>query len=329
MDRKLLTIGIAIFAGTCMAVLLLGGRLGCGRSDETLAYVNGEPIRLSDFYQYLQHKADVSVITANGTASFKVNGSLGSQAFRDMVSQQLELQIARDKGLYPTQDELENELNAKLHANPAYVLDLVSQGISLELIKKSITIDLAQEKLLTQGVTYTEEQTKAYMRLHTKDFIQPERVDLSIIFLRDRSKCEQADGDLNSGQSFSNVALRYSEQPDTRELNGHLTEPGAELPAVANLPAEIRNGIRGLSEHQTSSWISSGGGFCKLYVNKLVPAAAIPMDDAKIDLLRRALAKQAGAKRINLEKLIADKLRTSKVSVVLPAYREAWKSLAN
>jgi foldase protein PrsA len=328
MDRKLLSIGIGAFAGTFAAVLLVCGIGGCGHRADTLAYINGQPITLAEFYQYLQNKSDVSVVTENGIASVKVDGSLGFQALRDLVSQEIELELAKDKGLYPSEAELEEELNAKRRANPSYLLDLLGQGLTLATIKQNLTVELAQEKLLTQGTTITEAQARAYVKSHASEFTQPAKADLLVILVGNAAKRDKVDDDLSSGQSFSTVALQRSEQPDARTFNGHLTNPSEELPAISSLPEEVQVAIKGLGIEQSTSWISYGGGYAKFFVNKLVPSEPTPMDDMKIDLLRRALAKQEGAKKVDLEKLVTDKLRDSKIEVVQPAYQEAWKTMA-
>ena len=309
------------FTGGFAAVLMVSGLQGCGHRSDVLAVINGQKIGMPEYYQYLQNKASVSVIMENGSASLPVEGSLGFQAMRDVVEQNVELQIAKDKGLYPTSGEVDNELTLRMKENPSYLVGMMGAGFSLDVIKKSITVELAQEKILSQGVSVSSAETDAYIKSHPSGFVSPELVDLSWILVKSASDEPAVDQYINSGESFGSVASRYSKAPNAQGSNGKFS---TDAVAATTLPEEIQSAIAKIKDGDTTPWIEVEGGFAKYYLNKRTPSKPIVLDSFKKEQLRRNIAKSKGMAIHNLPQMIMDKLRSSKVEVLQPQYFEAW-----
>ena len=66
-------------------------------------------------------------------------------------------------------------------------------------------------------------------------------------------------------------------------------------------------------------------GFAKFYLDKRVPEQPIVMDAAKIDLVRRELARREGQPKNDVQDMILRKLKSSKIQIVLPTYQQPWK----
>ena len=325
MDRKLVSLSVSTLIGAFAAVLVLGAINGCGRRGDTLAVVNGEPISMTEFYEYLQNKPEVTVVTQNGNIALPVDGSLGFQAARDLIGHQVELQIAKDKGCYPSESRVEQELQTQLKQNPNYLLGLMQKGLTIDVIRKSITLDLAQECLQTQGVTVTSEDAKKYIKKNPKLFMDPERVLLSLIYVKNAADKAKVDEALGSGQEFNSVAQALSQAPTAKRLNGHFTNPDDGPVATSALPQPIQQAIAGLGDHESSEWLQFSNGYAKLAVDKRTPAKPIVMDDAKIELVRREMAKRKGEQKNNIQEMVLEKLKTAKVDVVQTAYQDTWK----
>jgi parvulin-like peptidyl-prolyl isomerase len=326
LDKKVVGISTGAFFGAFAAVLTLGSLNGCSHSGDTIAIVNGERISLNEFYKFLENKPDATVLTQNGNARLPVDGSLGFQALRDVIGHQIELQLARDQGLYPSNAEVDAELALRKKVDPNFLIGNMQKGLTLDMIRKSMTLDLAQEKLLTRGITVTTQDATTYFTTHPKEFMEPARADVSVIFVKKQSSEPNVDQELASGQSFTDVAEKSSESPSARKFKGKLTDPDQEPPAISSLPQEVQDAIAGVPEQSQTRWVQFSNGYAKFHVDRRIPAKPAVMDDNKMEMLRRALAKQKGAATRDVQKMILDKLRSSKVEILQEEYKPEWKS---
>jgi len=309
------------FASAAMLFLLAA----CGRRGDNLAIVNGEPISMTEYYEYLQNKPEATVLTENGKISLPVDGSLGFQAARDLIGHQVELQIAKEKGCYPSATRVEQELQTKRSQNPNYLQNLMQAGVTLDVIRKNLTLDLAQECLQTMGTHVTTQDAQKYIQEHQKDFVEPEKVQILLCYVKDAADKGKVDSALASGQSFASVALSLSQAPTAHRYNGYLTDPNDGPVATTSLAAPIQQAIKDLKEQQMTNWIEFSNGFAKLYLDKRIPEQPIVMDAAKIELVRRELARREGAAKNDVQDMILKRLKTSKIDVVLPTYRDPWE----
>lgn len=325
MDKKTFAIGAGAFAGAfcATAIFMLGG---CGHRGNTIAVVNGDRLGTDEFYQYLANKPEVSVVTENGSTDLPVQGTLGFQAMRDLIDHQIELQIAKDKGVYPTPEQVERRLKLRLQNDPNFILNLEARGVPLDMIRKSLTFDLANENLLTQGIHLTTDQVKAYVAAHPAQFMEPAKADIDVVFVRTPGKKDEVDRELASGQSFDAVALRYSEAQTARAYNGKLTDPNEGPTILQTLPADVQTALAKLGEQESTGWIMMDGGFAKLYIEKRYAQKKTVFDAAKIELLRHELMVAEGKRVHDIAKMITDKLRHSKVDVVAEQYRDDWRT---
>lgn len=307
---------ITVFVGTfCLQ--------GCGHRNGILAVMNGEAIPMDEYYQYLENKPAVNVRAPSGSLALPVDGSLGFQAMRDVLEQSAALQIAKEKGLYPTAADVDAELKLRMSQNPAYLSNLLADGLTLDVIKKNITVDLAQEKILTQGITVSDQDLDKYIADHRKEFVTPESVELSCVVVNKPDDEKAVEDELNQGKSFTDVARDLSKLPNAQSNNGKLT---AGPVAVQSLPAGLRKALTDLQEGESTGWIKIDEGYARFRLDRRHAAAPIKIDAAKKQLIRRALAKTKGEKAHDLSKMILAKLSESKVDVVQPQYADSWRA---
>jgi len=328
-DRKTFSISGAAFFGAFAAVICLATLHGCSRNGDLLALVNGQPITLKDFSIFLANKPRALVVTENGKSDLPVSGTLGGQAAVEIVKQELELQLAREKGLFPTEAELEHEVDVRKRQNPTFLLDLEAQGVTLDVIRKSIQISLAEEKLVTQGVKVTTEQAKAYIHSHPSEFLNPARVKLAFILVRSEDAEKPVDEALAAGQSFTDVALKYSQASTAAAYNGGLTDPSTDLPAITSLADIVQGAIAGLDLYGSSIWVPFGNGFARFYVEKLVKAQPMKIDADKLESVRRALARRKGEQVNDLNAMLKQKIAQSTIKILPDEYKNAMDEDAN
>jgi hypothetical protein len=321
--------GGSAFAGAFAAVLCLASLHGCGRKGDLLAVVNGAPISMRDFIASLSVMPKVLVTTDNGKASLQVSGTLGGQNVVQVVREEILLQLAKEKGVFPTKEQVEHEVNLRKRQSPSFLLDLEAQGMSLEMIRKSLEASLAEENLITQGIQVTDDQTKAYIKQHLKEFETPAKVRLTYIFVRSESEEKAVDENLAAGQAFSDVALRQSQAPTAEAYNGDFTDPNNEPPTLTSLPEIVQSAIQDLPVYGTSIWVPYGGGFARFYVQKRFAAEPFKMEPDKVETVRRQIARSEGAQVNDVEAMVRRKISQSQIQIFPDQFKTALEDDAD
>jgi len=198
--------GIGLFA----VGLTLGGTPGWLQSRVGFATVNGSRISRSDF----QHRCEL----ASGPA-----------AARQMVVEELQLQLAQKKGLLPTEQTVEEKYR-QASARPDFSKNLAASHKTPADVRRGLLLEMAQFNLITEGVALTDTDVAAYYQTNTDPknpqarYFQPDAVQVAVIVSDRPDDIKAAMHVLASGASFASAAAHYSK--DQSKANGGL------LPAV-------------------------------------------------------------------------------------------------
>lgn len=306
----------AAVAGGC------GGGKNPASESKNLVIVNGQSISMADYYEYLEVKNAVSVRAQGQTVTLPVAETLGFQALQDLIQRQLLLQMATDEGVAPTEKDVLDEIEFKKKINPNVVRELQARGMTLKQIKDTIMADLAQERLLTKGITVTDQEVQQYINDNKKQFTEPERYDMQWILVKDDSVKAKVDQEIRSGTNFGQLAIQYSLDPQAKQSTGRFPNG-----VIEGLPEAVRKVVVAAPEGGTSNWVRIEAGWAKFYVEKKNPAKPVVMDEAKMTLLKRQMAMQRGGKALDLSKRLADKLREAKVDIKYSDLKTPWEKL--
>jgi foldase protein PrsA len=293
---------------------------GCGGGAGNLAVVDGQPISMEDFNAYLQRKPSVQVVTNQGVTEARVASTLGFQGLRDMVNRTVLMQVAKDDGVFPTQADVQQELDFQTKRRPTFVQDLTKQGLSLSMIKQDLLLDLCRERVLTKGITVTDADVEKYIKETPQQFREPELADLYWIVINDGAKRAQIEKELQSGRPFSIVATQYSSAPNARSAQGKYA-----LRIVDQMPARLQQLVRETKEGGQTPWLQDGTNYVKFFIQKKTPARPITIDDTIKTLVRRQIAMQRGQQANDLGQRVRDKLKNAKIEVQLASLKEPWK----
>jgi parvulin-like peptidyl-prolyl isomerase len=329
MDRKAFTIAASSFFGAFSAVLCLASLHGCDRKSELLAVVNGQPITLKDFATFLANKPRAVVLAENGKVVLPVSGTLGGQAVDDLVKESIELQLAREKGIYPSEQDVKREVDFRKHQSPTFLLDLEAQGLSLNQIRHNLRVSLAEENLVTEGIKVSTDQAKAYIRANPAEFRLPNRVRIAYVLVKDQTAEQAVNEALAGGQSFIDVALKLSQAKSNEDYRADFTDPDLDPPAVSSLPEEVQSAISGVDVSGVSKWVPFEGGYARFYVEKRHPSEPMRIDDFKVESVRRNLARQQGEQVNDIDAIVKQKLARSDVQIFPEAYKYALDDDAN
>lgn len=300
----------------------LVGFFGCksgGPSGDTVAVVNGAPISQDEYLRYMMLKPSIQVESSQGPVQAQLAQPIGFQAFSDIVKQRLLVQMAKDKGVYPTNDEIVKEINFQLEADPNYVKRLTSQGLDMNMIKEELAIQMSQDRLITKGITVTPQEVQDYIDANPAKFTQPATFDADWILVHSDAAKKQVDDELRRGQPFDTTAQRFSEAPSAKENKGAF-----QYHQISQLPKELQGPIEATPPLKTTDWIKATDGSAKFYIVQKTPATKVEITPHLRELVRRQLALQRGGNASELNAQIQDRLKAATVNIKLPGLQDNW-----
>ncbi|MBX3120099.1 MAG: peptidyl-prolyl cis-trans isomerase [Fimbriimonadaceae bacterium] len=314
---KYLTIALA--AGAALAIV------GCGsKGAAPLATINGEDVFTEEYYKTLERLPTVRVQTAQGAQDVQVSESLAFQALKQTVYNKVLLQLAKDEGVYPTSKDILDELEFQKEVDKSFGDRLKQSGLTIDMVKEQILIQLAQEKLVTKGINVTIQDAEKFINDNPKQFMQPATINASWIFVNSDAKKAQADQALSTGQAFSTVAMQYSEAPQAKELGGRF--PVERLDTVGPPFDKV---LKETKEGTMSEWVKAENSWAKFYIERRTEERPLVVDDLLKRRVRRQLALQRGALAVDLERRVTDKIVASKITIERTDLQEPWKRLVD
>ncbi|MBS1716576.1 MAG: SurA N-terminal domain-containing protein [Armatimonadetes bacterium] len=286
-----------------------------------MATVNNEDISKEEFQKYLEMKPTVRVKMPDGQVrDAEVSGSIGLQAIADLVNQKLIMQIARDEGVSPNDGDIQKEIDFRTKINPQFLKMLTSQGLTIDQIRKSLMVEIARDHIITKGINVTPDEVDKYIKDNPEQFRKPEMADLKWVVVPTEDDKKKVDQDLAAGTDFGAVAARYSVADNARSLQGVFPQR-----VIDELPIQIKDIVKSTAELKSTDWVRITEGWAKWYVQKKYPAEDEKIDDVMKERVKRRIMTDRGLRANDLDKRLAEKLRTSKIDVSDPIYKQPFE----
>ena len=319
------------------AVLLFSGCPGRGTDKDVMAKVNG--------YKILRAEVDKTYNTQVAGSPQKPTPTeeeaLRLNVLGQIIYNQLQLQKAEKLGIVATDDEVESKFN---QAKAPYSQDqfqklLKDRGFSEEdyklEIRRNLTVDKLLNKEIASKVTISDAEIQSYFNQNKAEFnlIEP-RYSLATIFVSNQPPNEpghtsdraQIDAQakkkiqilynrLESGEDFTELAQKYSEDPDTARSGGAVG-PVPES-QIKNLDPTTRDAVQKLKAGQ---W------------TQVIPAVDTRSHQQSGYQIVRLNAKEgAGQRDFNdpqVQQFIRNKLRSQREQILKAAYDEVLRDNA-
>lgn len=245
----ILTLGVLVM-GTVMAMQVLHQ----GKDDaekphdankeegSTVATINGEVITDKDWTDALKRR-------------------YGSEILLQMLNRKAVYAEALQRNLVVTPKEIAREMAEAMDgydSEKSYYDAMKSQlGLSKQDLELEAGYRLLLEKIATAGIEVKDDDIQQYWVEHQEDYITPEKYDLSIIVVKEKSDSEAMLMELRNGKDFEETARSESEDAYTRDSGGKLGwidqndpfQPKPILQLAANMkigdiagPVKIENG---------------------------------------------------------------------------------------
>jgi peptidyl-prolyl cis-trans isomerase SurA len=326
-----------IVHSVALAVPLLIGCTGHGTDKEVMAKVNG--------YKVLRSEVDKTYNTQIAGSPQKPTPTeeeaLRLNVLGQIIYGQLQLQKAEKLGIVATDDEVESKFNeAKApYSQEQFQKLLKDRGFSEEDyrldIRRNLTVDKLLNKEIASKVTISDSDILAYYNQNKAEFnlIEP-RYSLATILVSNQppndsgSPADRAQLDsqakkkiqiiynrLESGEDFTELARKYSEDPDTARSGG-VIGPIPES-QIKNLDPVTRDAVQKLKAGQWS---------------QIIPAVdARSHMQTGYQIVRLNAKESAGQRDFNdpqVQQFIRTKLRNQREQILKAAYDEVLRDTA-
>ena len=184
----------------------------------------------------------------------------------------------------------EDQKKQAFPTDKAYQEFLKTSGMSEEDILFRVKLDQLQQKL-TAKVTQdakkvSEEDISVYYDKNKKRFAQPERRDLLVVLTKTEAQANQAKAALEDGDSFKQVAKKYS-------IDEASKAQGGKLPAVTEGQQEqaFDQAIFGAKKGELVGPVKTQFGWYVFEVDKVSPASQQTLEESR-EAIRNLLRSQ-------------------------------------
>ncbi len=283
-----------------------------------VATVNGEQVLAGEYYRRMEF--------------LQVNQSLGEMAVRftpgfltieQLITERLTMQLAKQKGCYPSEAEIQKEYSDAVASNPELESSWSKTGRTKEELMAQMRFELSQFKLQTFGINVTDQEVESFYKQNPTMFTIPKRVHLRMIVCSDATVRGKIDADLKAGKKFEDVAKQYSE--DVSKSNGG--DIGWQ--PYAALSGAVRAELDAVRVNQPTNWIPGKTASVKFFLMETKEQEMQPFDANTKRLLRRKLMLDRGINKNKLADEMKDFRSKAKIEISNPIFAEQYKQLLN
>lgn len=286
-------------------------------NDRVVAVVNGEEIRGAEYYRRMEFLPAVGRRVGNQIFEYPP----GLLTIEQLITERLILQLAREKGVAPTDAEVQHEIQVAISEQPNLMQNWLDSGRNQAELQYLFRVQVAQFKLQTAGINVTDQEVEKFYNENRSLFTSPRRAKLRVIATRDAAKRDVVDQALASGRPFADVAREHSEDV-SRAVGGDFGQV-----ALNALTEPMRNAITAVRIGQTTSWVTSGNTYMKFLVENILPEEVKPLDDQLRRAIRRRMMIDRGTVRNNWQRDLMELRRRANVDIRQPEFARLYQQL--
>ncbi|MFC5702745.1 peptidylprolyl isomerase [Cohnella faecalis] len=149
----------------------------------------------------------------------------GEQTLNNLIQEELVKQEAQKKGIVISDKEVEAEIakiKKRFPSESDFEAALQQSGLTLEDLKKQLSMQLRIFKLLEPRVKVTDEEVKQYFEANKASFDQPEEVRASHILVSTKAEADEIMKQLKAGADFAKLAKEKSIDEGSKNAGGDL-----------------------------------------------------------------------------------------------------------
>lgn len=303
---------------TLALALCVLGNVSAQRNEDVILKVNNRTFTRQEYLQRMEFLNGVYMEIGGGL----LEAPPGFITLLRMITDELILELARQKGVMPTQGEIDSEFAKRKEGNAELIAELQSLGISEQELKLRATIDLAQFKLLTMGVTVTDEQVAEHYKANPQLYTVPGTIHLRVIVVKDEAAKAAVDEALKT-KSFGEVASQLSVDA-TKAIGGDLG-----VVPIGSLPERIQNQFKEIPAGKTTEWLESGGSWLKYFVEEKTETTTKPLTPELREAIRKRLMLDIGRQKNRLQDDLDALRKSAKIEFTNPGMKKLYERYMN
>jgi parvulin-like peptidyl-prolyl isomerase len=279
------------------------------------ATVNGEKITNNEYFGRMSYLDNVGFVEEGRF----VEMIPAFMTLRRLIDERLLLLVAKDKGVLPSQSEVDAEIARRRTDSADQYTKMKNLGVPDNVITGRMLVEMAQFRLLTQGIVITDEQVQSHYNLNKMIYRKPATVKLRVIVVEDAASKAKVDEALKT-KAFAVVA---------KELSTDLTKfDGGDLPRInmSSLPQNVSNEVSRLKAGDKTNWIESGTSFLKYLIEQKEDETQLPLDEKLKTEIKKKMMMVAGQQKNSdaVGAALAQKRAVCKVTIPAPGLQKLW-----
>ncbi len=280
--------------------------------NKVVVSVNGEQVKTGEYYRTMEFLSGVGQRQGNQF----IERPPAHFAVVNLITQKLILQLAKSKGVLPTQAEVDAEFAARKSDDPTRYSRLIDLGMTEAELKGDLLVELAQVNLITLGVKVTDQEVAEHYGTNKVMYATPATVKLRVLVVHpaDKAKAEDA----LKTKRFEEVA---------RTMSVDITKfSGGDLPTVpiSQLPQNVLNEVSRTAPGSDTAWIEVDGDLAKYRVEAKTESKQLPLDDKLKKQIRQTLMIEIGRHKNNVREMMVNALKSAKIEISSPGLKKLW-----
>lgn len=283
-------------------------------STKVVVTVNGEKVLAGEYYrrmEYLQLNRNLGPTVGDLPPGFLT--------LEQLITERLTLQLAKQKGCFPSDAELNAEYTQATTDNPELEKQWLYSGRTKEELFQQMRFEMTEFKLRTFGITITDLEVEDFYKKNPTMFTIPKRAKLGMIACADATARQKADADLAAGKKFGDVAKQYSE--DFTKSNGG--DVGWQ--DFDSITPSVRDVLKPTMVGKTTAWLPIGKTYVKFFLEALKEQELRPFDANLKRQLRRRLMLDRGVNKNDVAKEMKDFRLKATIEIVNPIFSDLYK----
>ena len=252
--------------------------------DRIVAIVNSDLIMLSEMKRELAPERERIQKEYRGDVLARRLKTAEYMALTSMIERKLQLQEAKVRGVEVADQEVRQAVQQMKQQGET--IDETNQA-NMKNVREQLTLLKVVDREVRSGVMVADSDMKRYFQEHRDRFALPEEYTLSQILIRSRSPDDTADARekvrevmalLKRGESFEDLALRFSDGPSaSRGGRLGLVRQGELLPGIERAIANLVPG--GISD-----MIETPEGFHIVRLEDKQPKQFRPYEEVRVEI---------------------------------------------
>lgn len=283
--------------------------------------INGEEIKGAEYYRRMEYLSGVGRQMGAGFSEFPP----GFLTIQRLIDERLVFDLAKQKGIYPTDEEIQDELKVRQDDNPTVLKDWLASGGNMDDLKYLLRFQIAQFKIQTDGITITDTEVQKDYTDRPDTYKIPKQYKLRVIYVATADDTKAVDQEIESEKAFADIAKEKSIDL-TRLVGGEYgTVP------VYRLDTDTQKALADIKIGQTTKWFTTNpaggnGVYLKFFLEDVLPEKKMELDATLRRVIRRQLMVDKGrVKNPNITKEL-DALRIkAKIDIKQPEFADAYQ----